>query len=619
MVKHHKSIILIFIGLLITTIALSSCKMKAEQKSLTLYFEVIDSYIAEGDFKSALKELKRTEKVAYDSWSYIGLYKRYAQMGEDQQSEKLLKRALKKNAHNPELTAIYANYLIRHNRVTEAAKKSEELRGTKYGSIYSEAVLILEREKVNSQENPDYYKDPKFYEIYYDAYKANYDSLWIRNCAVYHLNLGNYENAAAISPKIYSDGDDAYFWAMVLFDAGRYYDSAEAVVAAKRFIDVYPELHSGRKEHPTRIKLVALESDAYMAVSEVEKANEARKEVTQNLEQIKSITAEDNELLQTITTNSIIFANNTDDNNTAYDLLLYTVNQWPNFQDGLALYTDFAYKSNQQRYETTEEKRLREIGLASLEMEKYDSRRRIPMEDALSRLEKALAVEKNPYLSILKLDLKYKIDPNFTEKQKTADLWNLLEENYTEEVKFHSLLVQYTLNYLLRTGQYADAYSLFYKFMVNTYELDKKEDFWKQVQSIITKMDLKMAEFAAYFAAHQGLRNETFRFYEFCVYESGGHSEEKFISPYVSTYSCMNLADAYYSTNQLDEAVELYGKTIGRESSNYLRSEMHCRIAEAYIKKGDRKNALRSLDYAAAIYSGNARASLLKEQMNNQN
>lgn len=616
MVKLRKSIISIIIFLLTITLALSSCKMKAEQKSLTLYFEVIDSYIAEGDFKSALKELKRTEKVAYDSWSYIGLYKRYAQIGEDDKSEKLLKRALKKNAHNPELVAIYTNFLLRHNRVVEAAKKGEELRGTKYGSLYSEAVLKIEREKVNSQENPEYYKDPKFYEIYYDAYKAEYNSLWIRNCAVYHLNLGNYENAAAISPKHYSDGDDAYFWAMVLFDAGRYYDSAEAVVAAKRFIEVYPELRSGRKEHPTKIKLVALESDAYMAVSEVDKANEARKEITKNIQSIKSISQEDNELLQTITTNSIIYANNTDDDSTAYDLLLYTVNQWPAFEDGLALYSDFAYKSNIKREETREEKILREIGLASLEMEKYDSRRRIPLEDALSRLEKALAIEKNPYLSILKLDMKYKIDSTFTEKQKTADLWNLLEDNYTEEIKFHSLLVQYTLNYLLRTGQYEDAYNLFYKYIVTTYDFDKKESFWKQVLTILTKMDLKMAEFTAYFAAKQGMSSETFRFYEYVVYETGGNAEEKFVSPYVSTYSCMNLADAYFSTNKIDEAIELYGKTIGRESSNYLRSEMHCRIAEAYIKKGDRKNALRSLEYAAAIYSGNARAALLKEKMN---
>lgn len=612
MVKHRKSIFSILICLLTITIALSSCKMKAEQKSLTLYFEVIDSYIAEGDFKAAIKELKRTEKVAYDSWSYIGLYKRYAQIGEEKLSEKLLKRALKKVPHNPELVAIYSNYLMRHNRVIEAAKKSEELRGTKYGSIYSEAVLRIEREKVNSQENPEYYKDPKFYEIYYDAYKAAADSIWIRNCAVYHLNMGNYENAAAIAPKQFSDGDDAYFWAMVLFDAGRYYDSAEAVVAAKRFIEVYPELRSGKKSHPSSIQLIALESDAYMAVSEVEKANEARKEITENLENFKKITQEENLLLQAITTNSIIYANNTEDSNTAYDLLLYTVNQWPTFQDGLALYTNFAYKSNQERVESHEEQILREIGLASLEMEKYDNRRVIPLSEAVSRLEKALNVEKNPYLSILKLDMKYRMDSTFTEKQKTADLWNLLEENYTEEVKFHSLLVQYTLNYLLKTNQYDEAYNLFYKYMVNTYNFDRAGDFWLQLQNVLTKMDLKMAEFAAYFAARQGLYAETFRLYEYCVFESGGHAEEKYISPYVSTGACMNLADAYFSTNKLDDAVELYSKTIGRESSNYLRSEMHCRLAEIYIKKGDQKNALRSLEYAAAIYPGNARASLLK-------
>lgn len=615
MVKNRKSAFSIIVILLVSMIALSSCKFKAEQKSLTLYFEVIDSMISDGDFKSALKELKRTEKIAYDSWSYIGIYKRYAQIGEDKRSEKLLKKALRKNAHNQELLAVYTSYLLRHNRVDEAAKKGEELRGGKYGSLYSEAVLRIEKSKVSSSDNPEYYKDPKFYEIYYDAYKANENNLWLRNCAVYHLNLGYYEQAGSLSPSHYSDADDAYFWAMVLFDSGRYFDAASAIKASKQFLEVYPHLRSGKNEHPSLIQLVALESDSYMAVSEVDLADQARREILVDLDSLENVSGEDEQMLQMITTNSVIYANNTDNRDSGYDVLLFMVNKWPNYQDGLSLYSKFAFDSNQGREETSEEKTLREIGLASLSMEKFDSRKIIPIEDAVYRLNKALEEEKNPYLEIIKLDLKYKLDDSYTEKQKTADLWNILESNYSEEVKFHSLLVQYALAYLLRTGQYDDAYTLFYKYMTTTYDFTTDEDFWTQVHRVLTKLDEKMAEFCAYFAARQNRYDETLRFYEYCVYEAGGNQKEGIVSPYVSTISCMNLADAYYSIGKKELALDLYGKASGRESSNYLRSEIHCRIAKIYITMGDKKNALRSIEYANGVYPANARANLLKAML----
>lgn len=632
MLKFRKLFSLI-VFILFITFALSSCKMKAEQKSLTLYFEVIDSYIADGDFKAAIKELKRTEKIAYDSWSYLGLYKRYDQMGEKKKAEKLLKRALKKNPHNEELVAVYANFLMRNGKTTEAAKKAEELRGTKYGSIYSEAVLYIEKEKVNPSENPEYYKDPRFYEIYYDAYKAGYDTYWMRNCAVYHLSKGNYANAAAISPKHFSDADDAYFWAMVLFDGGRYYDAADAVQTSRTFIEKSPHLRSGNKEHPSSITLSALESDAYIAVSEVEKAAEARSHITKNLTdleninaQYKKLTNEENKLLQTITTNSIIYANNVDDTEQSYNLLNYAVDRWPTFVDALSLYADFAFRSNIERKETLEEQNLRKLGLKSLEMEKFDKRKVISFEDAFNLLDSALQKENEPLLSILKMDLKYKIDENLSQKQKTSELYYMLEKNYTSEVKYHSLLVQYTLNYLLLTKQYDDAYSLFYNYIVNTYNFDRANDFWSQLKTVMTKLDIKMAEFAAFFAARQGLYNETFAFYEYCVFEKTPDSEvglvdidylddDDFISPYVSTASCMNLADAYFSINKFDNAITLYSKAIGRESSNYLRCIMHCRLAQIYIKKGDQKNASRALDYANQIYPGNALASLLKDKI----
>ncbi len=57
---------------------------------------MVDIQIAENQFADAVKQLKKIEKQTYDVWSYIGIYKRYAQIGEDKLAEKLLKKALKK-------------------------------------------------------------------------------------------------------------------------------------------------------------------------------------------------------------------------------------------------------------------------------------------------------------------------------------------------------------------------------------------------------------------------------------------------------------------------------------------------------------------------------------------
>ena len=73
---------------------------------------MVDIQIADNQFSDAVKQLKKIEKQAYDVWSYIGIYKRYAQIGETKLAEKLLKKALKKNSRSPELKAIYSTFLL---------------------------------------------------------------------------------------------------------------------------------------------------------------------------------------------------------------------------------------------------------------------------------------------------------------------------------------------------------------------------------------------------------------------------------------------------------------------------------------------------------------------------
>lgn len=136
--RELKSFFATFLLVSLILFCFTACRMRAEQNSLTSQFDVIDALIMQNQMQSALKELKKTEKRAYDSWAYIGIYKRYITLGESLPAEKILKKALKKNGSNMELLAVYSAFLLREGRLGDAGKVAEKLRGTKYASLYSE-------------------------------------------------------------------------------------------------------------------------------------------------------------------------------------------------------------------------------------------------------------------------------------------------------------------------------------------------------------------------------------------------------------------------------------------------------------------------------------------------
>lgn len=616
--------------------ALSSCKMKAEQNSLTNHFEIIDSLISESLFKDAVDELKKTEKQCYDSWSYLGVYKRYQQIGEVEQAGKTITNAIDKNPKNQELLAVYSDYLIKQNDFDKAEEVAKNLQGTKYGSFYSEAVLrnldkslndntsTLKNRRKNKKRDKsvsaeltisDYYKNPDYYSIYYDAYISSLNPIWIRNCAIFQLEQGFFDNASNLFPNKFANTEDAYFWALVMYDSGKYYEAIDALNAAEKYLNDYSILTNKSKINITPIKITALQSDAYLAASNLENAEINRKKIISQKDLLNGYSSEDEELLSSIFLNSSIYSINNDDLDTASDLLLFTVNKWPYYTPAIILYSEFAYNSNLQRKEDDEQLALRKAGIVSLEMEKYDKRIKIPLSDALYRLDIALEENNDSRLYIKKLDLKYKQEKNYSVKEKTADLWNILEESYKKDNAYETLLVQYVLSYLLQTKQYEDAFELFNKYIFATYNFNKKEDFWIQFENTLPYMDEKIAEYGAWFATYYKLFDEAIRLYEYCVYESSGILEEGAVSTKTSVESCMNLADIYFSIGKSEKALDLYGKTVGRESNKYMRSEIFYRIACIYVSKGDLKNALRSIEYAVSLYPDNSRAALLKSKI----
>lgn len=610
-VKKLKSFISISIFLGMILFCFSACSMRAEQNSLTSQLEIIDALISQNQMQSAIKELKKVEKRAYDSWSYIGIYKRFILIGEQNLAEKIIKKALKKNKQNQELLAVYTNFLLRQNRLEDAGKYAEKLRNGNYASLYSELVLRESQKQVTDQGAYAFYQNEDFYQIYLDAYKGSKNPIWLRNCAVYNLTQGLYNHASLLNPPAYADVDDAYFWGLCLYDAGKYNFAIEALEKAHKY---YSDYDNEKQFKCNEIQIVALESDAYMAVSDFEQADLVRSCVVNNIDTVFA-DIKDDTLLPIIMVNSAIYAKNQMSEDYFADLLFYIVNRWPDYVPALILYSDFAYTSNLEKKEDDEVAALRRAGIKSLEMEKYDNRRKIPLSDALYRIDQSLKRKSDPYLSITKLDLKYKTDPKLSEKDKYRDLWVLLEDNYIEGEIYHTLLVQYALNFLLTTKEYDDAWNLFYKFTTSHGTYDVKRDFWEQFIEQMKYYDLPIVEMAAWFASDLKKTNEAIRIYEYCVYESAGLLEDGLISPLVSSASCMNLANIYFSIGKKDRALDLYGKIAGREVNNAKRSEIFYRIACIYSALGDIKNALRSSEYASSLYPENERASVLKDKL----
>ncbi len=610
-VKKLKKFISISILVSMILFCFSACSMRAEQNSLTSQLEIIDALISQDQMQSAIKELKKLEKKAYDSWSYIGIYKRFILIGEQNLAEKIIKKALKKNKQNLELIAVYTNFLLRQNRLEEAGKYADKLKESPYASLYSELVLRESQKQAMDQGAYAFYQSEDFYQIYLDAYKGSKNPIWLRNCAIYNLTKGLYNQASLLNPTAYADSDDAYFWALVLYDAGKFNFAIDALEKSMSYLSDY----TGDNDYNKRlIKIVGLESDAYMAISDFEKANLIRGAVVYDIDSLFA-DIKDNELLPIIMVNSAVYARNQMSEDYFADLLFYIVNRWPDYVPSLILYSDFAYSSNQERKEDDEVAALRRAGIKTLEMEKYDNRRKIPLSDALYRIDQSLKRKADPYLSIAKMDLRYKSNPELTNQDKYRELWVLLEDNYIEGEIYHTLLVQYAINFLLRTKEYEDAWNLFYKFATSHGTYDEKRDFWEQFIEQMKYYDLPIVEIAGWFASDLKKTNEAIRIYEYCVYESAGLLEEGLISSLVSSASCMNLANIYFSIGKKERALDLYGKVAGREVNNAKRSETFYRIACIYSALGDIKNALRSAEYASSLYPENERASVLKDKL----
>lgn len=601
--------------------ALLSCSSKAKAVSMTAALDEADRYIAQGYPKDALKILSDCEKRILSPMEAIGVYKRYMALDKTKAAEKTLKNSLKKNPDNVELNAVYTYFLDKTGKSDEAYKRAASLRGTRYGSLYAEYFLRRQAQE-DIQKRQDFYLSPEMQAIYIDAYNGSGDNAWLRNAALSSMKKGEYGDAAQMAPEQTKSSSDAYFWALVYYDNKKYGEAAECLLAAKSALDKKEDrfadgITESRSVNP--IEVASLLSDCYVNMGEDKEAERIRSELIAQITlggSEKSSAAEigsTESLLGTMYLNSALYALQKNDERAAYNVLTFVTQKWPDNVSALIAYGNFAYNSSKRIMDDPLTKSLRDAGVVSTDMKRFDERPRVAVSDALVRMKESLARTHNDTLYVAVLELEEKVDDSSDDRTRLGRMYRVLERNATAADLYPEPIAQYAAHNLLRLDRYDEAKEMFLKYLAARYKLGKDRPFEEDLVLNLQKMSVWEVEYAAYFAAAEKNTDLTKRLYEYAVYETGyssayGGAE---ISPAAATESAVNLAMIYSSTGNKDKALELYGRAQSRATDNYLKSQIMYRLACIYDAKKDAAAAVKALEYSLYLDPANGNARLL--------
>lgn len=606
-----------------TTLCVSllfSCSKKAEHRSLSNRLEDVDSLIAQHDYDSACRELEAIEENAYSHWDFLSIFRRYKIMGESRRCENTLRNGLGKNPDNLELTCVLTNFYLKEGNIDAALDRGKILQGTKYGSVYSEAVFKETLQKNKSGDLDKVFKNQDLYPVYYDCYVGTENQCWLIDCALLRLSQGAYESAASIHPGEVERASDALFWALVMFDARRFGDSINYSQATHKLLKDSRDSGFKGKNKVDEVLLASIEADAFTALMDQESAEKVRKQYIDQMKDAKGnflplSENADSRLLPYMFVNSAKWASENDNDDECRKLITYACDNWPDFVPALALYADFAWRTSSVRKESESQMALRDVGITSVEQQRYDNRVKVPVEDAVFRIDEGLAATNNPLLFILSLEMHYRLDKTTTPKEKIAGLWKILEKNQLGKHIYPNLLLDYFMVELIKNNQHDVALDLFMNFLGAKYEKAEDKKFWEFVIEKKSAFTVDEIEFLAYFATYCLKEKEALELYEYAVYEHTGEAGQGFVSPGVSDSACINLAMLYNCIGRKQDSIDLYNSISSRTGDMKVKSMIIYRIAMIFYSEGDVKNARRCAEYAVELDKGNAQAALLKSKL----
>lgn len=613
---------------------------KNDDISFMSAMESVDIFIKNGDTSEAMRLLKKSEKKAFSSFARIGIYRRYATLGEEKRAENVLAQGLKKLPENPELSAVYAHFLLRHDRIADAVSVSRCLEGTDYGSIRAEAVMrqILRNGSLSGVDSPLFLREIS--SAYYDTYVGTNDSRWLRNCALIYLLSGEYVMAASLQREP-EDAQDALFWAFVQYDSGNY------DIAARNLDEVSSPLLSS--------SAALLASDAYMMLDDENTSNEIRERY---ISEGKRLAAK---IPPAILVNSSLYAFRHGDYRKSYEYLIEAFLAEPDFTPALITYGKLSWQDSIPPEMSNLEKSLRETTLRTSKMREYDERPKFTIADALYRMSETLERESraglrhNDDLIVESLSLYLKNNPDLNLVQKTAAIWSELEQNQLGTNLYPSHLVQFAVQKFLSYGLIDEGRELFMSYIDAKFDLNYRKQqaeagtnesvrtdifggekvealpvipesiarlaFGDRAADKADRMEIWEIEFAAYFSLLEKNISAAKRLYEYVLFETGGVRRVNAsgnigsISPLAASSSATNLAMIYSSTGETKKALALYSLAAGKSKSPQMKSKLLYRAAKLQVDSGDIDGAKTSLRYSISLDQSNADARLLKRQI----
>lgn len=638
-----KKLIFTLIAALMTVSLFLSCSQKSTSFSIISRLDEIDALISTGDTSLALSKLKEAEKYSSQAMDFVGIYKRYLSLGEDEEGLKLLEKAMKKYPGQGELLTLHVHYLLRHKQTDRAFEEAPALEKTKYASLYSEALFsyaldhnltadqlfaptkkekraLKKGKRLNTEETAlagqdgkashynnvesEFYLDDRFIPFYVYSYNGSKVSEWLINAACLYMRGGQVEKAASLLPETFSRVKDSYFWASLTFDASLYAESLDCLNAARSMwsSDIYS------------VKSIALMSDDYYILGEDQEAEKARTALFTMQMDDKALKAYD-KILPAIYLNSALYSRQNDDVKSQYQRLDFLVNNFPLYEPGLALYCQMALDTLNEEEEEVLSKKLREAGLKTQAMERRDALPRVSLEDAVSRVDSALSESPTPSLLVLKENVYSLTHRDDSPGLKQARLWKLLEANEEYAGHYPEEIVKHAVFKLLSLGQEEDAKAMFSEYLLSAYSLtlDDIADF-----AIPDRFASWEYQVTAWFMKDLNVSRAR-ELYEYIVdrFKQRNARSQKQSQNDALVNALVNLAVIYEGQNLRQNALDSLNQAQGRCLDAKLKALILYRMAKIQKSMDMEAEAIQSLRYALSLDQGNNKARLLLKELTN--
>ncbi len=613
-----------------------------EGASVTTELDLVDSCIEQGDTRQALSVLGRVEKRAFSVYDRLGIYKRYAVLGEDAKAEKCLLKALRHFPKDTVLLAVYTNFLLRRNRVAEAFRRAAPLSGTEYGSLYAESVLrqalltgdgadrLFSRKKSflffgrgkSADDDAAFdgarFLDERFIPVYCDAYTGTRISKWIRNAALLYMLDGRYGEAADLFPSELATVHDALFWGILFYDSARYAESLQSLLAVDALDD--GEI---RKNIAESAELKALMSDDYYILGDDASAQAMREEILSPdspymQAYVQNRTPSLGKLLPLLYMNTALFARNSGNLASQYERLYELVNYYPLYVPGLAAYGEYALASQRRPKEDDLYLQLRAAGLRTVGMEERDAAPVVSLEDVLGRIDDALRQDKSPALLVLREEVLAAAEPGLEKSEKASRVWRLLERNALAPGLYPPEIMRYAVLVLLHNGAEQDAERLFDDYL-RAAARDRADGDAGTVDPALHPEQLSLweCELSAYFTVRGQDYVAAQKLYQYIIDHYAARTPVMNTSgqnaSVVNAY--VNQGNIYAGYNAAPQALALLNKAVSRVSEPQLKAEVLYRSAVESYRMGSSKDAIRSLQYALSLNPSHNRARLLLKQV----